>query len=221
MQAVGVALHDHRVTLQQPQVDAPRLRLRQYGGDAVAHQGLQIHRGGGVGLAALCLLARQHQHLFDQRDRTVDALVQTLHRQVSAGFVAAQVGAAQCLGLQAQGGQGRTQLMGGVGNKTFLRVEGTLHAVEQQVQLLHQGPHLIGQALCIQWRQVVGRTASHLATHALHRSEGAANHPGHRQHQQRCHQRQRPGGAPGHGTGAGLAGVHVLRDLDSLEAGLH
>ena len=87
------------------------------------------------------LLPRQHQQLLDQPRRAVDAGGQPVDRQLAAGIVA---GALQQLHLQLERRQRRAQLVRGIGHEVLLRVEGVAHAVEQQVELVHQRPHLFG-----------------------------------------------------------------------------
>ena len=82
---------------------------------------------------------RQLQQLFDQMLRASDARAEFLLRLHALGFVA---GAFEQLQLQAQGGDGRAQLMGRIGQEVALQGQcaaqarhEVVHRADQQVQL--------------------------------------------------------------------------------------
>ncbi len=111
--------------------------------------------------------------------------------------------------------------MRGIGDEVLLRIEGMAHAVEQQVQLLHQRAHLLGQVLFAHRRQVVRLARRYLLAHARHGGQRPAHDPPHDQHQQRRHQRHRRDGAQGQRAGHVAPRRPVLRHLDHQPARLH
>ena len=122
--------------------------------------------------------------------------------------------------LQLERGQRRAQLVRGVGHEVLLRLEGLAHALQQRVELGHQGPHLVGQALGRHGGQVLRAARGQLAAHALHGRQRTAHHP---PHGQRQHGRQQGDGQqtlPGGIARQGAAHAHVLRHLDHLRARL-
>jgi hypothetical protein len=160
-------------------------------------------------------LAGQHQQLLDQAYRAVYALVEPGDAGLAFGGRVAV--AAQGLGLQLERRQRRTQLVRRVGHKMFLCLEGAAHAAEQQVELVHQRPHLVGQPFGGQRRQIIGAAARHLAPGPLYGRQRAADDPPDGQHQQRRQQHKRHHGAHRQRARAGRARVQVLGDLHGLQ----
>ncbi len=166
---------------------------------------------------ALGFLPRQCQQLFDEPCGPVYAGRKTLHGLVMRGHIGRPLQGHQ---LQLERGQRRAQLVRGIGHEVLLRLKGLAHALQQRVELGHQGPHLVGQALGRHGGQVLRAARGQFAAHALHGRQRTAHHP---PHGQRQHGRQQGNGQqalPGGVARQGAAHAHVLRHLDHLRARL-
>ena len=214
-QRLGVAGHGGRVGVEQAHVHAARLGRWGHVGQGQGGDGAQVH---GLGGDRARFLPGQGQQLLHQPGGTVDAAGQALGGGGTRRIVAR---ALQALQLQTQRGQGRAQFVRGIGHKMLLRIEGALHALEQQVEFPDQGLHFVGQLGIVHGRQVVGLALGELAAHALHRGQRAAHAPPHGQHQERRHEGQRRQRAQRQAAGHALPHGHVLRHLDDLRARLH
>lgn len=157
------------------------------------------------------LLAREHQELVDEACRAVDPGHQPIQSESARGRVR---GPLQPLRLEQKRRQRRTQFVGGVGNEILLRGKGLLHAAQQEVQFVHQGPHLVRQTGLVDLRQIVGLAPRHLLAHARQRRKGGADDPPRQKHEQRRGYRDRQDGPQGQGAGHVLPDRHVLRHLD-------
>ncbi len=113
-------------------------------------------------------MPREREHLLDQLGRAVDAGGEAPRGELACRVVGRPL---QRLHLQLERGERRTQLVRGIGDEVFLRLEGMTYPVEQQVELLHQRAHLVGQPFLAHRRELVGLARRHLLAHAGHGRE--------------------------------------------------
>ncbi len=213
-----MTVHHHFVGAGESDIDPARLRCRDHVGHGQASDFEQCDRfGPGSGREA-CLLPRQHQQLFDQPGRAVDAGRKSRHRHCTRVVARRSL---QALDLQFQRGQRGAQFVGRIGDEMFLRLEGMPHPAEQQVEFLHQRTHLVGQSRIAHRRQIVCLPFRELAPHPRHRCQRAAHHPPDRQHQQRHHQHDRAHRAQRQLAGHLPPRGEILRDLNHLRSRLH
>ena len=157
-------------------------RATEFGADAF-HQRAQIEffrrRQ-----AALGVEPGQQQHLLDQMGGTRQADLQLSERTLAL-FVIARLQGDLCLRLQ--GGERGTQLVGGIGGKAALGVQGLLDAGQQTVERLQQRPDFIRRTGGNNGLQLCRMAAGNLAGEGIERRQPA------------------PGGQPGTETDHGQA----------------
>ncbi|MOA02351.1 hypothetical protein D3C78_1217990 [compost metagenome] len=102
-------------------------------------------------------------------------------------------------------------------HELLLLGECAAHPFQQQIQFLDQRLDLVGQALHVDGRQVLGLTRRHLGAGALDRTQRPADHAPDDQHQQGRRGRDGGDGAQSKRARHVLAHVHVLGHLDHLE----
>ena len=139
------------------------------------HRGLRQAAAGGFG-------TRQRQQLVDGVGGAYAGaadLLERLFQLVGIGLALRQVG------LHAQAGQRRLELVRGIGQKTFLRGQRQLQAAEQIIDRRHQRRHFFGHRAFVERAHVVGLAGADASFELRQRLDAAHQCQPHQQHRQR------------------------------------
>ena len=157
------------------------------------------------------LVARQGQQLLDQVNGALDRRPEIRARLVPRRLVGRAV---EQLQLAGAGGQGRTQLVGRIGDESALRLERRVQAGQQPVQLIHQRRNLLRQPGRGDRRQAVDVAPLDLAGNAPQRPQAVADHADDRRHRGAATAAAAESRPAAQRRAQGLAHPHRLGDLN-------